>query len=426
MSLYDTAKTLDVTKAAIAQLIGKGYLDKDYTLDALDDTAIVDLGEKLGITEDGDFSQNSPADIVYKAFLSRIGKIVIENRKYTAKLPKLFVDTVLFGLIQEHALVDISDVMIDEMWNPNGYIPWNAPDSAGVNEGARIAAIEHGFYRPAMTVKLYKKAHAIMVALTTLYDQLFTAFQGVAELNEFLGALYTSVENTLQLKAEIYGKMTISVGVGKSLALGNAIDLRAIYAATGAADAATATAEELMHNQEFQRAALEYISEVKEYITDYTAFYNNGEMATFATDPQMILLTKFERECKFGLRANTYNEKLIGIGDYDTITRWQAGKTEESDTPYTLEAAGAIDFTKSAAVDIGLLPSTSEKTHYLISNVVGVIYDRRAMGVTVDKRKVTTNYTASRDSSNSFYHALISYVVNDALPIVSFYISNPD
>ena len=56
------------------------------------------------------------------------------------------------------------------------------------------------------------------------------------------------------------------------------------------------------------------------------------------------------------------------------------------------------------------------------SNVVGVIYDRLAMGITIDKRKVTTNYAASRDTSNSFYHALVNYVVNDSYPIVMFYI----
>ena len=41
MALYNPTNTLNVTKAAIAQLIGKGYMSEDYTLDALDDSAIV-------------------------------------------------------------------------------------------------------------------------------------------------------------------------------------------------------------------------------------------------------------------------------------------------------------------------------------------------------------------------------------------------
>lgn len=431
MALYDPARTLDVTKSAIAQLIGKGYLDKDYTLTALDDTAIVELGEKLNITEDGDFSVNSAADIVYKSLLSQLGKIVIDTRSYTASLPRLFVDSVNWGLFTEMVMIDISDVMIDEMWNPNGFIPWgtmssdNPPVDLGAAEGARIAAIEFGFYRPKVQAKLYKRAHAIMVALTTMYDQLFTAFKGVSELNSFLAGLYNSVENTIQLKAEIYAKMTVSVGISKAFVNGNAIDLRAAAVAAGVTGASTMATELLIKNEGFQRVMLETMSNTNDYIKDYTAYYNNGDMATFASDPRTILLSQVAKAAKFGVRANTYNEELIGIGDFDTVTMWQAAKTQTTDTSYNFASASAIDLTKAAAVDIGLLAESSSETHYAINGVVGVTYDRLAMGITVDKKKVTTNYAASRDTSNSFYHALINYVVNDSYPIVAYYISEP-
>ena len=432
MSLYDPAKTLDVTKSAVAQLIGKGYLDKDYKLDALDDTTIVDLGEKLEITEDGDFTTNSPADIVFKAFLAQLGKIIIDTRAYVAKLPRLFVNPINWGLFSENVTIGLSDVMIDEMWNPTGYIPWGTmssdspPVDLGQAEGARIAAIEHGFYRPSINVKIYKKAHAIMVALTTMYDQLFTAFKGVDELNRFLAGLYNSVENTLQLKAEVYAKMCVSTGVGRSIALGNYIDLRSVYAASGAADAATATAEELLLNPEFQRLSLEYMSEIMTYLSDYTALYNNGEEATFASDVRVILLTSFERNAKFGVRANTYNERLLGIGEYDTITKWQAAVDTLNTQPYNFTTASSIDLSKTAAIEIGLLPESTEETHYLIKNVIGFCYDRLACGITLDKRKTTSNYTASRDTSNMFYHALVNYQVNDHYPMYTFIISDPE
>lgn len=429
MALYNPTKTLEVTQAAIKQLIGKGYLPEEYVLTALDDTTIVELGEKLNLTEDGDFSVNSAADIMYKSLLSQLGKIVIDTRSYTASLPKLFVDPVNWGLFTEMVMIDISDVMVDEMWNPNGFIPWSTAPTAdnptvypGQVEGARIAAVEYGFYTPKVQAKLYKKAHACMVALTTAYDQLFTAFRGVSELNSFLAGLYNSVENTLQLKAEVYAKMCVSVGIAKSKANGNMVDLRTVAVNAGITNAATADAEDLIRDEKFQALMLETISNTKDYIKDFTAYYNNGEMATFASDPRTILLSQVAKACKFGVRANTYNEQLLGIGDYDTVTMWQAAKNQAQDPAYEFSAASTIDLTKSAAVDIGLLASTDADTHYAINNIVGVIYDRLAMGITVDKRKVTTNYAASRDTSNSFYHALINYVVNDSYPIVSFYI----
>lgn len=432
MALYNPTNTLNVTKAAIAQLIGKGYMDADYKLDELSDEVIVDLGQKLELTEDGDFTVNSPADIVFKSFLSVLGKMVVDTRSYVAKLPKLYVDTVNWGLFNETVTIDISDVMIDEMWNPNGYIPWNTPaDSAtptvypGQVEGARIAAIEHGFYRPTVNARIYKKVHGIMVALTTMYDQLFTAFKGVAELNEFLAGLYNSVENTIQLKAEVYAKMTVSMGIAVAMANSNGVDIRQLAINAGITNAATMPVEEILENADVLRLALETISETREYVKDYNALFNDGETATFAKDEQMILLTKFAKKAKFNVRANTYNEELLGIGDYDSINMWQAATSTDDETPYNFEAASSIDLSKNAAIESGLLPSDTQETHYLIKNVIGVVYDRLAMGINVDKKKVTTNYTASRDTVNSFYHALARYSVNSHYPIVVFYISDP-
>lgn len=432
MALYNPENTLAVTQSAIAQLIGKGYMDADYKLTALDDAAVVDLGEKLQLTEDGDFTVNSPADIVFKAFLSQLGKIVIDSRSYVAKLPKLYVDTANWGLFTELVTVDLSDVLVDEMWNPNGFVAWGTPPDPltptvypGQVEGARIAAIEHGFYRPAINAKLYKKAHAIMVAITTMYDQLFTAFKGVSELNSFLASLYNSVENTLQLKAEVYAKMTVCTGIARAIANNNAIDVRALAVAAGVSNAATTATETLIQLPEVQRLTLQVISETREYITDYTALYNNGEMATFARDDQMILLTKFAKACKFNVRANTYNEELLGIGDYDTINMWQAATSSDDTTPYNFSACSSIDYSKNSAIEFGLLPADTAETHYLATGILAVVYDRMAMGINLDKRKVTSSYTAARDTTNSFFHALVRYSVSDHYPIVVFYCSEP-
>ena len=433
MPLYDPAKTLEVTQGAIAQLIAKNYMDKEYQLKELTDTAIVDLGEKLELTEDGDFQVNSPADIVFKAFLSQLGKIVIDTRSYVAKLPSLYVDPVNWGLFSEYVQIGLSDVMIDEMWNPNGYIPWGTmssdspPVDLGAAEGSRIAAIEYGFYRPPIHTKLYKKLHPCMVAITTMYDQLFTAFRSVTELNKFLAGLYNAVENTIQLKAEIYAKMTVCVGIGKTFVNNNAFDLRAMYAAEIGDNTVLATpTKELKQTPGFQAFALEKISEYREYISDYVACFNNGEEATFASDVKMIINTNFEKCCKFGVRANTYNENLLGIGSYDRCNAWQAVTSGTVGVPvYDFETTSSIDFSKEAAIEIGLLPESTTEKSYLLTGVVAVIYDRMAMGITIDKKKVTSTPCGSRDTVNLFYHAAANYVVNDSYPIISFYISEP-
>ena len=425
--MYSTENTLTATKEAISQLIAKGYMDAESNgeLNALDDQFIVDLGETINPDGNGEFNVGSPADVVFKSFLTTFSRIITDNEAYRARLQSLFVDTTNWGLMRENIMIDLSDCMIDEMWNYNGYIPWNTPESGGVlpgvEEGKRVASIEFGFYRPPVQVKLYQKAHAIMVALTTARDQFFSAFRGVDELNQFLAGLYNSVENTLQIKAEIYAMMTVSMGIATAFANGNMYDLRLSYRDAGYDDTGKTPAE-LLAIPSFQAHMLERIDLAKAYMSSYSALYNDHSIGVFSNSPNVIMLAQASSAAKFGVRAMTYNEKLLGIGDYDIIPAWQSPIASGDTVPYNFDTASTISLTADAATAAGI---TTEES-VTLSGVVAVLYDRRAMGITVDKRKPTSQYAASRDTLNTFYHSLVSYIVNSAYPICGFYISEEE
>ena len=411
--MFSTKESVNVTKAAIAQLTASGYMEEAPELTELNDQYIVDLGEKLNI-QDGEITNGTPADIYFKALMSQLGKIVVDTRSYVAQLPKLYVDPINWGLFQEQITIELSDVMIDEMWNPDGFIPWNEPHNAGVTEGGRIAAIEFGCYKPPVVARLYKKVHGIMVALTTAREQMFTAFSSLDQYQSFLAGLFNSVENTIQLKAEVYALMTVSMGIARAKANGNEINLLAEYnTLTGN----TLQAAAALQNADFIKYALMRIAETKDNIRRFTQLYNNHEHVTFAADAQTILLNKFANAAKFNVRANTYHEELLGIGEYDKVSAWQAAISSTDSTPYNFGAASSISLSAAAATEAGL---GAEAT--VINGVIGVVYDRMAMGITVDKRKTTSQYAASRDTVNYFYHAIANYIVNDNYPIVTFVI----
>ena len=430
--MYSTEYSVTATKEAISQLIAKGYMDatSDGELKALDDQYIVDLGQTINPDGNGEFNVGSPADVVFKAFLTTFSRIITDTQAYRARLQRLFVDTTNWGLMRENIMIDLSDVLVDEMWNYDGYIPWNTPESGGVlpgvEEGKRIAAIEFGFFKPPVQVKLYQKAHAVMVALTTCRDQFFSAFRGVDELNQFLAGLYNSVENTLQVKAEVYAMMTVSMGIATAYANNNMYDLRAMYQAAGGSVSHDVggvdtpyTGAELLEQPDFLRFYLQQVDLAKEYMSGYNALYNDHTIGTFSNEPHVIMLSQAASASKFGVRANTYNERLLGIGEFDTIPAWQAPLASGDTMPYTFDTASTISLTAAAATAAGM---TTDDPVTLPGNVC-VIYDRRAMGITVDKRKPTSQYSASRDSLNTYYHALVEYVVNASYGICGFYIS---
>ena len=410
-----------VTQAVLNQMIGAKYFPVTegdepaavQNVDAVNSALLVDMGEVAAGSE-------AAADLAYKVMIDQLGKMVIESRSYVAQLPSLFVDPIEWGGFVEHVQVGLSDVYDDEMWNPDGFINYN--DEGGKEYAQKMAEQEHAFYRPRVHAKIFKEAKAISVRLTTLKDQLFTAFKSLDEMNRFLTALYASVENTLQLKAQAYALATVATGIGRATALGHGYDLRALYNAETGSNIANST--EFRKNDEAMRWALGFMANTKDNFSQYSTAFNNAvePVETPPDDVRTILLAKFANDAKFGVRANTFHEELIGIGDFERVTAWQGINTAGSNA-FNFGAVSKVMFTADSAEKVGITLGEGV-TSYTVPNVVGVMYDKYALGISLDKKKVTASYTAVNDSWNSFYHALVNYICNDNYNLVYFFISD--
>ena len=457
---------IDVVKSGISQLIAANYYDAETpVLTATDVTALAELGHAL---ED----HQAAGDIFLGSLIDTLATMKIDSRAYTAVLPSLFVDTYEWGGFREHVIVGLSDILDDEMYPSGGFI--NYSDEGGDDEAVRIAGIEHGTYKPPTASKFYDEAKPFMIALSTVREQLFTAVRSLAELNKLISALQISVDNTIQLKAEVGALYTVSTGIARAIALQNEIPLVTLYneqnettslqtevvyesltsepddwsdnyasyfvkdadgeweaaSSTFAAGstykkttveknttAALPTGEAALNDPAFVAFALETIANTKDQFKRFTAVYNNHDHVTFSNDTRTILLAKFANRAKFGVRANTFNEQLLGIGDYEKVTGWQATQATGGD-PFALSTLSSIALTKAGAERVGFtsVPSGGKT----LTNIIGCMYDRYAMGIALDKKKVTTSYTASQDKWNTFHHSLINYIIDDNFPIVAF------
>ena len=410
-----------VTQAVLNQMIGAQYFPVTkgdepaavQNVKAVDSALLVDMGEVAAGSE-------AAADLAYKVMIDQLGKMVIESRSYVAQLPSLFVDPIEWGGFVEHVQVGLSDVYDDEMWNPEGFINYN--DEGGKEYAQKMAEQEHAFYRPRVHAKIFKEAKAISVRLTTLKDQLFTAFKSLDEMNRFLSALYTAVENTLQLKAQAYALATVATGIARAYVLGHGYDLRALYNAETGSNIANST--EFRKDDNAMRWALGFMANTKDNFSQYSTAFNNGvePVVTPPGDVRTILLAKFANDAKFGVRANTFHEELIGIGDFERVTAWQ-GIQRANENAFSFNTVSRVMLTPRAAEKVGAKGSETP-LGLTLNNIVGVMYDKYALGISLDKKKVTASYTAVNDSWNSFYHALVNYICNDNYNLVYFYISD--
>ena len=78
--------------------------------------------------------------------------------------------------------------------------------------------------------------------------------------------------------------------------------------------------------------------------------------------------------------------------------------------PYT-----SVDISADANNKLGI--GTSE---FKTSGVVGLAFDKMAMGICLEKIKMTSNYTACADFWNEFTHVLVNYLLDTNCNIVAF------
>jgi hypothetical protein len=399
---------ISVVKSGISQLTAANFYDAETPeLTETDTAALVELGHSLE-------NHTLAADIFLGALVDTLTGMRIDSRAYSAVLPSLFVDTYEWGGFREHVVIGLSDILDDEMYPINGFIGYN--ETGGEAEAQRIAGIEHGTFKPAAQSKFYDEGKAFMIALSTIREQLFTAVRSLSELNKLISAMQISVDNTIQLKAEVGALSTVSTGIARAIALGNEIKLVTLY--NDLTGSTLSAGWEALNTPEFVAFVLETIANTEDEVKRFTAVYNNHQHVTFSNDSRLILLSRFANRAKFGVRANTYNEQLLGIGDYERVTGWQAVSKANTE-PFAPETLSSISLTKSSAEKVGLTVPQGE-TGLTLTNIIGLLYDRYALGISLDKKKVTTSYTASQDKYNTYHHNIINYIIDDNFPMVAF------
>lgn len=399
---------INVVKSGISQLTANNFYNaKTPELTETDTAALVELGHALE-------EHQLAADIFLGALVDTLATMRIDSRAYSAVLPSLFVDTYEWGGFREHVVIGLSDILEDEMYPINGFIGYN--ETGGTAEAQRIAGIEHGTFKPSVQSKFYDEGKAFMIALSTVREQLFTAVKSLSELNKLISAMQISVDNTIQLKAEVGALSTVSTGIARAIALGNEINLVTKY--NKLTKQSLATGWSALKDDNFTAFVLETIANVEDEVKRFTSVYNNHEHVTFSNDSRLILLSKFANRAKFGVRANTYNEQLLGIGDYERISGWQAVSQSNTD-PFAPETLSSIALTAASATKVGLTVPEGD-TGVTLSNIIGFLYDRYAIGISLDKKKVTTSYTASQDKYNTYHHNIINYIIDDNFPMVAF------
>lgn len=338
-------------------------------------TNVVDIGKEV-------FTAGA-VDNYVKALVNHIGKVIFVNRLYAGGVPSVLMDAWEYGSVLEK----ISSEMPTASENQS----WDLTDGEDYSPDV--------FYKPKVSAKFFnsKVTFDIPVSFTEL--QVKESFSNAAQLNGFVSMLVTGVENSMTVKLDALIMRTINNMIGEvawaDLNDGSAINtnqdkvkavnlLKGFNAATGK----TLAADKALSDPDFVRYATYRIGLYQDRMSRVSTLFNVGSKERFTPkDMQhVVLLSDFSKASETFVLSGAYNEERVALPKHESVPYWQG-----SGLNYEFGEVSKIDVKTSSGKTVEL------------SGIIGVIFDRDAIGVSNLNRRVTTNYNAKAEFYTNFY-----------------------
>ena len=356
-------------------------LVNEATNEALGVEALVqeDLGN---IVEVGKAVFNANAmDKYVKALVNRIGKIIFVNRVYEGSAPSVLMDGWEYGSVMQKVSMGLPEATENETWelvDGQSYDP-------------------HIFHAPkGVVAKYYNKYVTFEIDMSFTENQLKMSFNSVTELNGFISMLYTQVENSMTVKLDELIRRTINNMIAETVHTNNgarAINLLTLYKSAYPADT-TITAATALNNPDFIRFAAYIIKVTHGRMRTMSTVFNEGNQPRHTpTDmSHIVLLEDFASGADVFLQSNTFHDELSALPTAERVPYWQG-----SGTSYAFADVSKINV------------KTADGNVVEQGGILGVMFDRWALGVANIERKVTSQYTPNAEFFTNFYKYKAAY-----------------
>lgn len=371
------------------------------TKEVLGETAVVneDLSNLVDI---GSSVINANAlDAYAKALVNHIGKVIFVNRAYRGGVPSVLMDGWEYGSILEKVTAELPEATENESWD--------------LQDGQVYE--QNQFYKPTVTVKFYNSKITFEIPLSVTELQLKQSFSSAQQLNGFLSMLYNEVEKSLTIKIDGLIMRTINNFIGETLYAevpggtysgrtgAKAVNLLYMY---NQANGTSLTASACLSDKDFIRYASWVMKVYLSRLTKVSTVFNIGGKARFTPSDllHVVLLEDFASSADVFLQSETFHNELSKLPKYESVPYWQGSGTD-------------YGFGSITKIDVG----TSTGHTVTTTGILGVMFDRDALGVRNPDRRVTTHYNAKAEFWNNWYKFDAQYFNDLNENFVVFYVA---
>lgn len=368
-------------------------------------TGIVDLGKEV-------FNQNA-VDNYVKSLVNHIGKVIFVNRPYAGKVPSVLMDAWEFGSVLEKISADVPEAEENDTWN--------LKDGTSYDQDV--------FHKPTVTAKFFNSKVTFEVPVSITERQVKESFSNAAQLNGFISMIYAAVEKSMTIKADALIMRTINNMIAEtvladaqkfgateagdmaganlaSASTARCVNLLKLYNdKTGATT--TLTAAKAITDPDFIRFASYVMGTYADRLQSISTVFNVGGKERFTPKDMLhvVLLSDFAKAAQTYLYSDTFNRGDVLLPQAETVPFWQG-----SGQNYEFASTGNINIKESGGKAVE------------ISGVLGVMFDRDALGVCNLDRRVTTNYNAKAEFFNNYYKFDAGYFNDTNENFVVFFI----
>lgn len=351
---------------------------------------VVDVGNEI-------FNANA-VDRYVRALVNHIGRVIFVNRPYRGSVPSVLMDGWEFGSVLEKIAVELPNASENESWE--------LTDGASYDPNI--------FYQPKVYAKFYNKRTTFEIDMSFTEKQVKQSFSNATQLNAFLSMLYDAVDKALTVRIDGLVMRTINNMTAMTLRSEyaddngyadksgvRAVNLLKLYK-NRFADAAGLTPEQAMTTPEFVRFAVLTMKNYIDRISKMSTLFNIGGKERFTPKDMLhvVMLSDFRNSADTYLQSDTFHEQYTALPNAETVPFWQGSGTEYS-------------FNEISDVHVNIAQKDGTTEEVAASGILCVMFDRDALGVTNQDRRVTTHYNPKAEFFTNFYKFDAGYF-NDA------------
>lgn len=324
-------------------------------------------------------------DQLTNAISQVISRTIFSSRPYNGKLSGIQYDSEKWGNhIRKINYLDL-DIEDDERFT---LTDGASVDMYKVNKPVQIQTNFYGGETHQIHFTIYK-------------DQLDAAFQSSAQFGSYMSGLMQNIYNQIEQINETERRMVLAQAMNSAPVQINLNEEYFSFSGTSLAGDAWKQPENI---ENYVKWFYGYINTLISYMGNRSSKYHfnpttyNGSSvkpimrSTPRSDLKVYLLTDFMNIVNASALSSIFNEELLRIGDYENVDFWQ-----------DLNSPSKIN-TQTVAMSEAGVPSLSEAS----SNndyVVGAIFDREALGITVQEQwSGTTPFNPAGGYWNTYYH----------------------